>query len=74
MWNFIKTALSLIGLFVMIVIVVGLYASLVQDTDIDSQNNDSLLDQATSTNQSATSSDFIKIDKDEFIPENTIDF
>lgn len=69
MWDFIKTSVSVLGLFVILVLVVGLYSSLVQDKPKESDDKsevkyETLPDSSTST-ESSTSSDFMDVDYDE---------
>lgn len=69
MWNFIKTSLSVLGLFIILVLLVGLYSTLVPDNteELDNRNEneyETLPGESNST-ESATSSDFIDFDPDE---------
>lgn len=73
MWNFLKTSVSVLGLFIILVLLAGMYSSLVQEPVNEKEEKESnyekLPNDATSTN-SATSSDFIDIESDEPILED----
>lgn len=71
MWDFIKTSLSVLALFTVLALVLGIYMSFIQGSDNDDEGFEQ--NQATTT-QTSTSSDFIEVDSDQFIPEDTFDY
>lgn len=70
MWNFIKTSLSVLGLFIIIVLLVGLYSALVQEPGEEKEDNHQAFPDNSTTTDSATTSDFIDVGSDESILED----
>lgn len=73
MWDFIKTSFSVLGLFIILVLVIGLYMSFIQEPKKDQVNEEinykTLPGEATTTTNS-TSSDFIDIDQEDSVLED----
>lgn len=73
MWNFIKTSVSVLGLFIIIVLLAGFYSSLVQepeDQKSQKESNYKTLPGSTTTKDSSTSSDFMDVNSNEPILED----